>query len=385
MTSKITSREAAFLSLMKGDAFIDETVELFALSFLDRALAYEIAAGTMRMKRWLDAAAKRLTKTGKLPEKRRERLLLEMALYQCYFLTRMPLHAICNEMVELAKKYTSSHFASFLNAIIRKVDRTAIPKSDELPIEHSYPDYFVTTLINTYGKEAAVTILQAGNRALPLFARKRPSCGCEIVEEALQTIINDPNYYIQNPSQPSLMKKLTETLPTPPLRILDLCAAPGGKTVLLHDLFPKAHIVCNDISEGRLSKLRENLSKYGIEAEVSCQNGQNATFSEAFDLIVIDAPCSASGVLYKCPEARWRIEKSEIEALQKKQKDLLKHASSLLKKTGTLWYMTCSILPQENEQVIQWMGQESMKRIHTQHIQLPNSDGFEGGFAASIS
>ena len=385
---KINPRSAAFLSLIKTDVFIDETIDSFELSPLDRTLAYEIASGTLRMKRWLDFAAKQLTKTGKLPEKRKERLLLEMALYQCYFLTRMPLFAIANEMVELAKKYSSRHFASFLNAIIRKIDRTSLPYSEEFATQLSYSDYFTATLIERYGKKAAEELLRALNIAPPLFARKRPTKECIIIKDSVQSIIDDPHYYIQNPTQPALMKLLAENLPSTPKHVLDLCAAPGGKTIMAYDLFPEAHIVCNDISEKRLQKLRENIEKYAIEAEISCQLGEKAVFPNRFDLIIVDAPCSASGVLYKCPEARWRIEKESIKELQNKQKALLKHASTLLTKGGTIWYMTCSILPQENEEVVHWMQQESdfsSLAIKTMHTQLPNESGFEGGFCCAMS
>jgi len=368
----MNARDAAFFAILraeKGEAYIEESLS----SFEDHALAYEIASGVMRMRRLLDFQAKLLAP--KLPAKLKEKICLRMGLYQLFYLTRMPDHAIIFETVELAKRVCGPLFAKFLNAMLRKCGRTMTTLPDDLPTRYSYSDYFVDSLLKTHAKKEVEALLQAGNSKPPLFARKRPG----VVFEELDSFIDSPEYYIQNPTQALLLAKLAEKI-SPPSTILDLCAAPGGKTLLLHDLFPHAQLSANDISENRLQRLSQNLLKYGVQASVSCKDATKDSFGQQYDLVVVDAPCSNSGVLYKCPEARWRLEKDETLHIQQTQKNILQAASKLVKKGGYLWYLTCSILPQENEEVVLASFPEA---IH--FTELPRPTGFEGGFAALIS
>jgi len=321
----------------------------------DLNFAYELSCGTMRQLRLLDAYASLLCE--KMPKKPIERWLLRLGLYQRLFCQNIPEHAIVHSMVELAKKKAHASFASFLNALLRK-------PLIQLPKIHSYTDYFIEALERHYGKERAEELLDRGNVPTPVATHT--------YGEAT---------YTQNPTQVELLSVQANRLAFSPTKILDLCAAPGGKTLLLHRLFPKAKLVANDIAPKKMALLQENFAKCSCPAEISCQDGTSFQWEEPFDLIVVDAPCSNSGVLYKCPEARWRIDQEEIAKLNATQLALLQGARRNLAPYGVIWYQTCSILPEENEELVQKSG---LQVVGAPILQLPDSLGHEGGFSCSL-
>ncbi len=387
MASKTSSRAAAFHALMAWErthTFIDDSITRWkahaAPSKLDVDLAYELACGTLRMQRYLDYQAKRVTANHKLPAKLAEKVLLRLALYQWFFLDRMPPHAIVNEMVALSKETASPHFARFINGLLRNIDREHAQVPENLADRYSYTDFFVEQLVQHYDQARAEKILQAENRPCPFMARLRCDPNAEtraLLKDAIQdgqmyvfegsapigAIAASPSFYIQNKTQPYLLWQCAKRLEKPPKTILDMCAAPGGKTVLLHDLFPTSMLVANDVSPAKVALLQENLTKYGIAARVHCGRGEELQLQELqleqrFDLIVVDAPCSNSGVLYKCPEARWRLQKQAINELTQQQFRLLQSAARLLAPGGRIWYSTCSILPEENEALLEKIAPE---------------------------
>ncbi|MBS0635463.1 MAG: methyltransferase domain-containing protein [Verrucomicrobia bacterium] len=358
----ITAREAAFLALdtyfLEG-VFIEESLERFKnqLSQSDFGLAYELASGVIRQKRALEKTAARYAS---LPKKRKEKILLYMALYQQLYLDRIPDFAVGNEMVQLAKKHASALFAKFLNAFLRNQKCVLDPTP-------SYTDYFITTLEATY--DEAQKILELGNKKPPLFARDRK----EMKMVPFERYVESDRYYFQNPTQFLLYSHLKGDFK--PKRIVDLAASPGGKTLLLHDFFPEATLYANDISEKRVALIKENCKKYGFTATLSTYDALDFVADAPFDLVVLDAPCTNSGCLYKCPEARWRLTEESVAAHAALQKKLLEKACTLGK---TVWYSTCSILPAENQDVV------APYNPITQLTILPNDDGLEGGFAAVI-
>jgi 16S rRNA (cytosine967-C5)-methyltransferase len=194
-----------------------------------------------------------------------------------------------------------------------------------------------------------------------------------VFEGDLSTITQRSDCTIQNVTQAQLMQRLAQGVQTAPKRILDLCAAPGGKTLMLRDLYPDAWILANDISAKRLERLHENQRKYGMAQQISCLAASDLQTDQLFDLVVVDAPCSNSGVLHKRPEARWRLD--QPNNLQETQRELLTQARRLLAPGGVIWYLTCSILSCENQQITGQPGQ----------LILPNSEGWDGGYAAQVA
>jgi 16S rRNA (cytosine967-C5)-methyltransferase len=377
-------RETAYLALMAYEKEGTRLKDFFShcpLVGAKRALSLELAYSSLRMKRLLDFYAMSLGMK-RLPKKKEEKWLLRLFLLQVYLLSKIPLFAALSEMVELAKKYTHSSFVKFLNAFGRKIDpNKKLPLPPDLATRFSYPDYFVERLRESYGEKKTEEMLSFQNQPIGLYARRRFSYPIEW--QKLKSLEERGDSYIQNKTQGVLIEKLYENTP-PPSSILDLCAAPGGKSILLSELFPTALLYCNDSSKKRMKLLEENLQKYSIKAQLSCLPGDKAPFGRTFDLILIDSPCSSSGVLFKCPEARWKISPEEMACLEKIQLALIKNAKDHLAPGGRIWYSTCSILQEENERLIEKASAHFDLKIEKTFLILPNGQEFEGGFASQL-
>lgn len=416
-------RETAFLALIfaqKG-GYLEDFFQKTDLSKKDLSLAYEISHGVQRRKLSLEYLADQLYgQNKKLKLKTKERLLLYTAIYQYFFMDKIPLYALVDETVGLAKKYFHPRLGAFFNALLRSIEKKelSLPKGqniEELAAYYSYPQFFIEKLLEQYGLEKTKELLELMNRTAPLMVRFRElgDSGSEKSRddvlnkkalantvfagklkvfklekgEELGVYLKDSRFYIQNATPVALIEKLSETLAGQPAKILDLCSAPGGKLLALKDLFSSAaaKLYANDVSEEKIKLLQENLEKYQIEAEVSKGKAEEFSALEKFDLIVLDVPCSNSGVLGKRAEARWRLEPRNLKELQNQQFQMLKNAVSLLSDKGQIWYLTCSILKAENEAMVEKAQKELGLKIKSSFLQLPNSEGWDGGFGCSLS
>jgi 16S rRNA (cytosine967-C5)-methyltransferase len=407
-------REAAYLALLaslRGDQFIEESLKLWfqqsSPSVSDYHLAERIACGAMQMSSSLDYLAIQLASQKKLSLKLKEKALLRLALYQFYFLDRIPLYAITDEAVKLARKYCHETFVRFLNATLRKLPDHPLKLPSEnsvtgLAIHYSYSEFFAKELLYDYGLSQTKEILASGNVSAPVTIRLRnesdilPQHWLSALEsidsdypriallkdlKLLPEITQSPHTYIQNITPAILIAKLAKQCSLPPKTILDLCASPGGKLIAAHDAFPHAQLFGNDVSPEKMKQLQENCSKYNLQATLSCGLGQEFNSTSKFDVIILDVPCSNSGVLNKRPEARWRLSATALDDLEKTQLSLIKHAASLLSPNGELWYLSCSILKRENEKLIKLACDLYHLKVHFQELTLPNQKGYDGGFA----
>lgn len=408
----MNAREAAYLAVfdfLRSGRFISDSLEQWQRSFhpssLDFSFAYEVASGTVRMAISLDYIALHLTANHKLSLKVKERALLRTAVYQHVFMQKVPIYAIANETIQIAKKYCHETFVKFLNALLRHMAEgvVSLPEgnsSEELSVHYSYPQIFVDRLLKDYEPASTLAILQAGNCIPSVMARIRSEniqqdlfshtfevdrfCMGVLGEGSLASVVSSSQYYIQNATPVALVAELAKQSDFP-RKILDLCAAPGGKLLAAHDLFPQAELFANDVSQDKVAKLNENLSKYGVEAEVKCGRGEEYPLGEEFDLIILDVPCSNSGVLNKRPEARWRLLEENLKEIEEKQLGIIKRAVELIGKRGVIWYLTCSILKSENETLVaKACGQYGLKVQYMKTI-LPNGEGWDGGFGACLA
>lgn len=190
-------------------------------------------------------------------------------------------------------------------------------------------------------------------------------------------------FYIQDPST---LLAVHELNPQPGETILDLCAAPGGKLTYVAQLMRnQSHLVAHDTSEERLRLIRENCSRLGVTCVETLSNSKFKTQNSRFDKILIDAPCSNTGVMRRRVDLRWRIRPQEIERLCTTQLELLRQAAAHLKPGGTLVYSTCSLEPEENEDVIQkFLQTEAAFQLQTQRELVSFADGTDGAFVARL-
>lgn len=412
----MSPREAAFFALLKslqGKAFIQDELGRWHKeckpSSLDFAFAYQIASGAARMALALDFIATNLTSKKKLSLKLQEKALLRTALFQFCCMDRVPLYAIVNETVNIAKKHFNPFFAKFLNALLRGLNNGLpdLPKGNSLydmSIRYSYPEPFIKEIIGDYGLEKAQEILISGNSAPKTFLRIRMNKAGSIpltllpdipvsmglLEDMsfLEEASKSQDYYIQNVTPAILMAQLAGHGESNPKRILDLCASPGGKLFMAHEIFPEAALFANDVSMEKIGALSENLEKYkvpcGLTCGLTCGLGENYSSNEKFDLIILDVPCSNSGVFNKRPEARWRINSIALEGLEKIQLRLFEHARTLLNPGGVIWYLTCSLLKRENEFLTEKAAKAFGLHVEWQQTILPNCEGWDGGYACKL-
>jgi len=336
---------AARVLLDAEKRFVDEALEdrrTAALSRRDRALLTTLVYGVTRMRRPLDWLVDRCAERVH-PEIRQH---LRVALFQIRYLTRIPRHAAVDEAVELAKG-VSARSAGFVNAVLRKAADLELP--DHPPgLRASHPDWLVERWRKRFPNWEA--ILEADNAVLPVTIRPNPLRAKGPVE-----LDGDPaadprflagEYSVQDETS---MKAAPLLDPKPGERVLDLCAAPGGKTTHLAELMGgKGSVVAVDLPD-RIGLVAESARRLGL-GNVACAagDGTRVSFREPFDAVLLDAPCSNTGVIARRPDVRWRLREKDIAGAALLQRRLLENAARLLKPGGRLVYSTCSLEPEEN-------------------------------------
>jgi 16S rRNA (cytosine967-C5)-methyltransferase len=190
-------------------------------------------------------------------------------------------------------------------------------------------------------------------------------------------------FYLQDPST---LLAVRELAPQPGETILDLCAAPGGKTMFIAQLMNnQGKIIASDTSSERLKMVRENCRRLGVTCVEPVLVSAFSLQPSAFDRILVDAPCSNTGVLRRRVDLRWRISPEEISRLQKTQLDLLTQAATKLKPGGVLVYSTCSLEPEENSQVVkEFLAAHKNFALETERQLLPFADGVDGAYVAQL-
>ena len=352
-------------------SFIDEALEghrTAALSRRDRALLTTLVYGVTRRRRTLDWLIDRCAKRVH-PEIRQH---LRVALFQVRYLDRIPRHAAVHEAVELAKG-VSRKAAGFVNAVLRKAADLRLP--DTVGVRTSHPDWLIARWRGRIPKLEA--ILEANNAVLPVTVRTNPLRAPGPVD-----LDGDPmahpgfaegHFTVQDETAMAVAPLLT---PKPDERVLDLCAAPGGKTTHLAELMGgKGLVVAVDLPD-RIGLVRESVDRLRLR-NVRClaADGTRVSFRERFDAILIDAPCSNTGVLSRRPDVRWRLHEKDVEGATALQKQLVDNAARLLRPGGRLVYSTCSLEPEENR--VDHPG----LRLEKEELTLP-TERASGGYVA---
>jgi 16S rRNA (cytosine967-C5)-methyltransferase len=416
------ARRVAFEILREVEAGAFSSVLLAAyepeLKPADRALTHELVLGVLRWQLWLDKLiehyAKRAVSGLDLPV----RLALRLGLYQLRFLTRIPAAAAVNESVKLVRSARVSSAAAFVNAVLRRAIREPDfdPAADsdpleKLAIETSHPVWLVKRWIDEFGEEEAQAFARANNRVPPtafrvvagdferILAQLRAAGGIVDLSGVAQNawrvsgatalvreLADAGKIYLQDEAS----QLVAQTLDIQPgERVLDLCAAPGGKTTLIANrVEDRALIVAGDFSERRLETLTKTKTLHDLKSIKSTvlDATQPLPFKpRSFDRILVDAPCSGTGTLRRRPEIRWRISEHDIQQLATQQKLFLENAARLLKPGGQLVYSTCSVERDENEQVIETFRREHQEfsLINTSRL-WPHREGTDGFFIAGL-
>lgn len=364
---------------------------LFPCTWLDprdRGFITEIVYGSVKNRGKLDYVLNQFASTKVNKMDKWTRNLLRLSLYQILFLDKVPDSAAVNEAVKLAKHY--GHVDKFVNAVLRNILRgmDGIQWPDKakdpvqyLMVQYSFPQWMVERFIRQYGLEDAERLCDWYNQPAAMWIRTNTlkTTRAELkqilekegltVSESRHTpeglkIENAVNLHKLKSFQQGLFTVQDESSmlvalaaePAPGQRVLDVCSAPGGKTTHMAQLMKnKGTIYACDIHKHRLDLIAENCKRLGISnVELVQQDGTKLTkrWQEPFDVVLCDVPCSGLGVLGRRADARWAKESEDIAGLYKIQKKILEEAAQLVVPGGTLIYSTCTIAPEENQEMV---------------------------------
>lgn len=381
-------REKALEILGKVEAgvFADSLLEEARQSFgeRDRAFLLELVYGVLRNRLRLDwvldlFSAQPVEKAG-VPT----RNILRLGAYQLLFLDRVPASAAVNTSVELAKAHGGKH--GYVNGLLRNLDR----KRDRIdypgagdPVRrfsvlYSHPEWLVARWIGRFGIETAETLLRANNSPAPLVlranrlrtTREELKSGLEKAGvRAIETVYSPAGIRLVSPPairtlpgygegwflvQDEAAQLISLMLsPRPGDRVLDACAAPGGKATHLAELMgDRGELVALDLDPARIARISENSRRLGMTIIVPKQGDAASYAEQGFDRVLIDAPCSGLGVLRRHPDGRWNKVEGAIRERAAMQRRILENCAGLLRLGGVLVYATCSTEPEENEEVV---------------------------------
>jgi 16S rRNA (cytosine967-C5)-methyltransferase len=385
----------------KGHAYAENMIERHAsrnaLSAQDRNLLNAIVLGVLRHRRILDHWIAKL-RNGKLDPETRD--ILRVGLTQLLIL-ELPDHAAVFETVELGK----SSVRGLLNAVMRRASAQKDKLMDfkELPpaVIHSHPDWLYKRWKKEFGAADTEKLMIFNNTPAPTYLSNNPLHPSRRNEHVPGTLpessvlegpiphdlLKDGAVYIQDPATRHCVELLA---PKPGEEILDACAAPGGKAYLIAAMQGGAsHLTCTDSNEKRLPRLRENLERlHAGDAKISCHDWTQPAPSEwhgKFDGILLDVPCSNTGVFRRRVDVRWRLQAPDIENITVTQRQILENALPCLKPEGRLVYSTCSIEEEENSGLMKKLlaAHPELELIQS-HQALPHIDGTDGAYAALI-
>lgn len=383
-----------FIELDKNKSNLDHIINVVLrgshIDHRDRRFVFEIVYGILRHKATIDYTIDKYLSQSSAQKDKDEDLfrILRIGIYQLLYMDKVPDHAAVNETVILAKADLKTvRFSSVVNAIMRALinDKKIIPLPDpqkdlvnRLTVEYSHPRWMVERWLKNFGLAKTKQVLAFNNQKPSIFLRRKlreisrqqfevdirsicePATGYlnlyyklkrSLLPENIQ-IIHHGLCNVQSPSSGWVVALMDVNKGE---HLLDLCAAPGGKAALLSELTGDSGTVCAcELKWNRLMSIIETAGRMKLDNIYSliC-DGSYPPFNGFFDKVLLDAPCSGTGVLHRHPEARWVRKEEDIFSLAEKQRTLLNSAASLVDKDGVIVYSTCSLEPEENQKQIE--------------------------------
>lgn len=367
---------------------LKEVLQNPALSEIDRGFATELLMGVVRNRLKLDYIIRRFSKI------RMKKLspwilqILRLGVYQLIAMEKVPVSAACNEAVKLAGRYGNNGSKGFVNGVLRSVarekDKIEYPQDpiEGLSVVYSCPPWLTEKLVAQYGVDVCERILEASHRQYPVTVRgnatriTREGLLERLIGEGIQAELPQEDgcwlkitgpiriqeslayqeglYTIQNRSSMRAVELLD---PKPGECVLDLCAAPGGKTTYIAERMEnKGAVYAFDIYPHKIRLIEKSAERLGLSI-VTAKVQDGATFAsqwaEKADRVLADVPCSGIGVIHKKPDIKWQRKPEDLIQLCRMQQKILQNAAGYVKQGGVLVYSTCTILQEENQDQIQ--------------------------------
>lgn len=380
-----------------SNLLLNQTLEKLKLERQEAALATELVYGTIQRLNTIDYFLGRFAAKGLERLQPWVRSLLRLSFYQIRYLDRIPPHAAVNEAVELAKRRGHAGIAGLVNGILRNVLREkarltlpeGLPPVQRIALQESHPEWMVKRWVARYGEEETLAMCRTNNEAPKVSLRVNPLKGGRdalagrLAEAGVETrssllapdglvavsggrlgghpLFAAGEFSIQDESSMLVARVVA---PEAGMRVLDCCAAPGGKTAHMAELMGgKGEVVAADLHEHKEALIRDQANRLGlrnIRTVVSDARKLDEKFPAAsFDRILLDAPCSGLGVIGRKPDLKWTKTEGDIAEIAGLQRSILQAVHKLLKPGGVLVYSTCTTEPEENaEQVQRFLSEE---------------------------
>jgi 16S rRNA (cytosine967-C5)-methyltransferase len=392
-----------------ADELLEQALAGSSLTQADRAFVTELFYGCLRRKLSLDFLLAQLATKAPRPIVAN---VLILGLYQLFYL-KTPAHAAVNETVALAKTHSGVAEAKFVNAILRRAQRESDALRAKLGdtcqrepwIYYSHPEWLWNRWAARFGTDHTAALCDWNNRPPALYLRvntlktstKPADVLVEPTEHPLCWRVTDTaglfraqsfatgEFYVQDPSTLVAVDVLD---PQPGDAVLDMCAAPGGKTTYIaQKMQNRGRIIAADSTSSRLALVGENCRRLGVQivATLACEGTHldRCLRGEEFDRVLVDAPCSNTGVLRRRADLRWRLTEEEIARLGALQVKLTESAAKFTKRGGVLVYSTCSLEREENEGVVEaFLKSHKEFALETTRSLFPPRDGVDGAFVA---
>ena len=381
------------------------------------AFVRELVYGVLERKLTLDYYIDQLLTEGIDSLKTPEITILRMGIYQLGYMEKVPEYAAVSECVDLAKKYCKGR-AGLINGVLREYQNKKIyltlPARDEdeikyLSIKYSYAPWIIELWLKYYSMSFVEQLLEAGNQTPPLTVRAN---WLKIRKEDLKKAFRERGFEVEDGklAQNALNVKGSKVLDSELYRyglftpqdessmlvsekigvkqgdlVMDVCAAPGGKTTAIAERMNNTgKIIASDIYRRKLDLVDKEAKRLGItniETRSWDATRVDSTMVKKADKVLVDAPCSGHGVVRRKPEIKYRELSEDIMMMPKKQADILSASSSYVKPGGTLVYSTCTINPEENEKIIdQFLKRNRDFEKVERTLLLPNVNGTDGFF-----
>ena len=391
------------------DRYLHEVAGAFDL--VDRRLLYQLVLGTIRWLRRLDHVISKASSRSISHIDSSLRTPLRLATYEMLFLDRVPNYASVNEAVEEATRRRQRRGGAFVNAVLRKISRRPhlnrwpVTERDvvrRLGIETSHSDFLVGRWVRQFGEEETRRLLEINNRPKPLhlltfedrgngplaardlLASKVATRSSRLSKLGLVVEDGDPflapifqrgDLYVQDE-----VSQAAALIPPPHAgeQVLDLAAAPGGKTFSLMASEPSVVPVASDLQISRVLILKDNASRLGRRIPAVVADGARPPYRGEFDRVVVDLPCSGTGTLRKHPELKWRIDDPELCRLSAQGLRIVKGAAQLPRSGGLLVIITCSLEEEESVGVVASLLEmdRGLEPVDLQHACLGASSEF---------
>ena len=406
--SSINARSLAYevlFTIIQEDGYSNITLNKYFNQYKveeqDKRFISEVVYGTIKNKLYLEHILKSYSK-GRVKPK--VKIILLMSIYQLLYMDKTPNFAIIDEAVKLSKKIAGNITGKFVNGILRNIERNAKNlelkyknETEKFCVENSCPKELFDILNKQYGKEKAQSIVVSFNQKSKNSIRYNPLkttksdlieklgsavSESEICEDSL--ILNKLNidnslfingYYIIQDEASALVASSIGLPVDKEYKILDTCAAPGGKSLHIASKYFNSSLVSCDKYIHKLKLIEYNTAKLGISnIEIKEQDAtiNNSLFNDKFDIVICDVPCSGIGVIKNKPEIKYKITNSYVEEISKLQYQILDNSKKYVKNNGILMYSTCTIDKRENIENINKFLNEN-KDFKLENISLKSS------------